>query len=40
MIGIRCRVGATPYFYIINDRKECIDLDTEDDFNIANKYLK
>ena len=31
----RCRVGATPYFYIIRDRKECIDLDTLDDFIIA-----
>ena len=35
----RCRVGATPYFYIIRDRKECIDLDTLDDFNIAEEYI-
>jgi len=35
----RCRVGATPYFYIINDRKECIDLDTLDDFNIAEELI-
>ncbi len=35
----RCRVGATPYFYIIRDRKECIDLDTQDDFNNAENYL-
>ena len=35
----RCRVGATPYFYIIRDRKECIDLDTQEDFNIAEKYV-
>ena len=35
----RCRVGATPYFYIIRDRKECIDLDTQDDFNSAENYL-
>ena len=34
----RCRVGATPYFYILNDRKECIDLDTEEDFAVAQKY--
>tara|TARA_Y100000401_G_scaffold112190_1_gene111316 strand:- start:5162 stop:5803 length:642 start_codon:yes stop_codon:yes gene_type:complete len=33
----RCRVGATPYFYIIRDRKECIDLDTMADFEIAEK---
>ena len=31
----RCRVGATPYFYILNDRAECIDLDTLGDFEIA-----
>ena len=35
----RCRVGATPYFYIIRDRKECIDLDTIDDFNLAENYI-
>ena len=35
----RCRVGATPYFYIIRDRKECIDLDTLDDFNSAESFL-
>ena len=35
----RCRVGATPYFYIIRDRKECIDLDTLDDFNLAENYI-
>ena len=35
----KCRVGATPYFYIIRDRKECIDLDTLDDFNIAEEYI-
>jgi len=34
----RCRVGATPYFYIIRDRKECIDLDTQVDFDIAEGY--
>ena len=34
----RCRVGATPYFYIINDRMECIDLDTQEDFVIAEQY--
>ena len=34
----RCRVGATPYFYIIRDRKECIDLDTQDDFKVAERY--
>ena len=33
----RCRVGATPYFYIIRDRKECIDLDTYEDFYLAEK---
>jgi len=36
----RCRVGATPYFYILTDRGECIDLDTHDDFAVADKYLK
>ena len=36
----RCRVGATPYFYIIKDRKECIDLDTQVDFNVAEGYLQ
>jgi len=35
----RCRVGATPYFYIIRDRKECIDLDTLDDFNLAQRFI-
>ena len=35
----RCRVGATPYFYIIRDRKECIDLDTQEDFNKAEESL-
>ena len=35
----RCRVGATPYFYIIEDRMECIDLDTYDDFAIAEGYV-
>ena len=35
----RCRVGATPYFYIIRDRKECIDLDTLEDFNLAEANL-
>ena len=35
----RCRVGATPYFYIIRDRKECIDLDTQEDFDIAASLL-
>ena len=34
----RCRVGATPYFYIIRDRKECIDLDTQEDFEEAEEY--
>jgi len=34
----RCRIGATPYFYILNDRLECIDLDTIEDFNIAQIY--
>ena len=36
----RCRVGATPYFYIIRDRKECIDLDTQEDFDVAVGYLR
>ena len=36
----RCRVGATPYFYIIRDRKECIDLDTQVDFDVAAGYLR
>ena len=35
----RCRVGATPYFYIIRDRKECIDLDTQEDFKVAEQYV-
>ena len=35
----RCRVGATPYFYIIRDRKECIDLDTQEDFDVASQYV-
>ena len=35
----RCRVGATPYFYIIRDRKECIDLDTQEDFIHASNLL-
>lgn len=35
----RCRVGATPYFYIIKDRKECIDLDTQVDFDVANEFI-
>jgi len=35
----KCRVGATPYFYIIRDRKECIDLDTQEDFDIAAQLL-
>ena len=35
----RCRVGATPYFYILNDRKECIDLDTYADFAIAEQCI-
>ena len=34
----KCRVGATPYFYIIRDRKECIDLDTQEDFENAKQY--
>jgi len=34
----RCRVGANPYFYIIGDRTECIDLDTIEDFNVAQIY--
>ena len=34
----KCRVGATPYFYIIRDRKECIDLDTQEDFAVAEQY--
>jgi len=36
----RCRVGATPYFYIIRDRKECIDLDTYEDFKEAEGYAR
>ena len=36
----RCRVGATPYFYIIRDRKECIDLDTYNDFDIASSFIE
>tara|TARA_R110002110_G_scaffold70409_2_gene188977 strand:+ start:6977 stop:7624 length:648 start_codon:yes stop_codon:yes gene_type:complete len=35
----RCRVGGTPYFHIIRDRMECIDLDTHDDFVIASNYV-
>ena len=35
----RCRVGGTPYFYIIRDRMECIDLDTLEDFDYASKLL-
>ena len=35
----RCRVGATPYFYILNDRKECIDLDTPEDFVTAERVV-
>ena len=35
----RCRVGSTPYFYIIRDRIECIDLDTLEDFDYASKLL-
>ena len=35
----RCRVGGTPYFYIINDRKECIDLDTQEDFVSAEVFI-
>ena len=35
----RCRIGATPYFYIIRDRMEYIDLDTQLDFDIAEGYL-
>ena len=35
----KCRVGATPYFYIIRDRKECIDLDTQEDFKVADQYV-
>ena len=35
----KCRVGATPYFYIIRDRKECIDLDTQEDFIVAEQYI-
>lgn len=34
----RCRVGALPYFYILKDSKEYIDLDTYEDFVIAGKY--
>jgi len=34
----KCRVGATPYFYIIRDRKECIDLDTQEDFDVAEQF--
>ena len=36
----KCRVGATPYFYIIRDRKECIDLDTQEDFVVAEQYIQ
>lgn len=32
----RSRIGANPYFYILNDLKESIDLDTEKDFKHAN----
>ena len=35
----RCRVGGTPYFYILNDRKECIDLDTQEDFVSAEVFI-
>ena len=35
----RCRVGATPYFYIIRDRKESIDLDTYEDFKEIEQYF-
>ena len=35
----RCRVGSTPYFYIIRDRIECIDLDTQEDFKTAERLI-
>lgn len=39
-IRYKSRVGATPYFYIIRDRKESIDLDTYEDFVLAETNLK
>jgi len=35
----KCRIGATPYFYIIRDRKESIDLDTYEDFKKIEQYF-
>lgn len=34
----RCRIGARPYYFILNDPKESIDLDTLRDFSRANEY--
>lgn len=31
----RCRIGAKPYFYILTDPKEYLDLDTNIDFDTA-----
>jgi CMP-N-acetylneuraminic acid synthetase len=35
----RSRVGACPYFYILRDKKESIDIDTHIDFEFAEKYI-
>ena len=36
----RCRVGAKPYFYILSDPSESIDLDTYEDFRKAENYIE
>ena len=35
----KCRIGKKPYFYMVN-KKESLDLDTEEDFKILNKIYK
>ena len=35
----KCRIGAKPFFYLINEN-EALDLDTEDDFQYLEYYVK
>jgi len=37
---IRCRIGNKPYFFIIDNEKEAIDIDTIDDFKYAEYILR
>ena len=35
----KCRIGATPYFYILRDTRESLDLDTYEDFKKIEQYF-